>query len=596
MSFWSDSRRRKFFRVAVLYILAAWVTLQVADLAFPGLGIPPSAIRHVWIAALLGFPIALVAGWLYNVTPRGLVRTVPVDGQDVPVKPLRQADYLILGALMLLSGAILVGLASALFNTRSISMPGRGAAHPLTPLIAVLPFANSSEGQEYAYLPEGISEDILNQLAGVTGLRVVSRSSSFGLAETRVDRDEVARRLQADYLVTGDVGRFGQVVRVTARLFSAGAAEPLWAETYERDRTQVFGIHEAVAASVARTLGIDHPLATEGAHVPDREAYDLYLRARFIAQARTAEALESGVSLIEDALRIDPLFAEGHGFLATLYFLQRQYAAKSPEEESEAFDLAERAAVQALILDENLPAARGILAVRALYRYEWQLAEENFKRTLAVAPNDSRVRRWYSRMLLWLGYIEEALMQAQAAQRLDPLSAASNGNLGLVFALLGEDDEALEYAGIARDLGLESFYTPDIMVYLANGRLDKAATAWTDGLRARGRDAGIVNRVVRATEHPDVLPATLEELEALIPQARPALEPAAALLLLRQYETFLDLVENDGFMDLWSPLARPVRQLPAFRQVVAEAGMLDYWKVRGWPDLCKPADNGFVCD
>ena len=342
-------------------------------------------------------------------------------------------------------------------------------------------------------------------------------------------------------------------------------------------------------------LGVDDGTPLARTHEPDHEAYDLYLRSRFVAQARTPEKLARSVNLVLQALDIDPLFAEARGYLATLYFFQKAYTEGSEEEHARLFDLAEKTAVQALVLDVDLPGARALLGVRALYRHEWQLAEENFKRAVSIAPNDSQVRRWYSRQLMWLGYLEEALFQARAAQRLDPISAVSNGNLGLAFALLGENAEAKKYAGIARELGLDYFYSADIMVDLADGRLADAARAWKAGRKARGHDADIITMVMSTSDQPESIASTMGHLETIAPEARAALESTLAVLFLRQYETFLDNVEEDGFMDLWVPLAQPARQLLSFRKMVTDAGMVDYWKIRGWPDLCHPADDDFIC-
>ena len=151
-----------------------------------------------------------------------------------------------------------------------------------------------------------------------------------------------------------------------------------------------------------------------------------------------------------------------------------------------------------------------------------------------------------------------------------------------MFALLGQDAETKKYAGIAREQGLAYFYTADLMVDLANGRLADAVVAWTAGLEAWGHDADLVAMVVEASARPELVSSTLEYLGRA---AGPAREQALALLFLRQYDVYLSDVEADRFLLLWSPLARPARQLPSFHEVLAKARILDYWRDRGWPDL-----------
>jgi len=594
-SFLSETRRRKLFRVAVLYIVAAWVVLQVADLAFPGLDIPESAIRYVWMGAFFVFPLALLAGWFYNITPKGLVRTASVDNRDVSDHPLGRSDYLLLTALLLLSASIIYGLTIQIVRMRTVGPDDVKTDRFISASIAVLPFVNAGDNQQNDYLADGISEDILNRLARLSNLHVASRTSSFNLNGKGSDFGLVSKLLRVDHILAGTVARSGDVVRVSAQLVRGDSGEPIWSRVYKKEWTDFFGIQDDIASAVTGVLGIDEATPLARTHEPDREAYDLYLRARFIAQARTPETLARSVNMVRQALDMDPLFAEARGYLASLYFFQKAYTTGSEEEHARLFDLAEKTAVHALVLDVDLPSARALLGVRALYRHEWQLAEENFKRAIFIAPNDSQVRRWYSRQLMWLGYLEEALFQARAAQRIDPISAVSNGNLGLAFALLGENAEAKKYAGIARELGLDYFYNADIMVDLSDGRLADAARAWAAGLKASGHDADIITMVMNTSDQPESIASTIAHLEALAPEAGAALEWTLAVLFLRQYEKFLDNVEEDGFMELWIPLAQPARQLSSFRKVVTEAGMVDYWKIRGWPDLCQPADDDFIC-
>ncbi len=585
----SELRRRNVLRMLALYIVAAWLIMQVAEVII-GLANLPQWIGPSVLALLaVGFPIALIFSWFYELTPEGISLEKDVArGESITRVTGRRLDFLVIS---LLCAAVIL---FAYDKWWVLDLPEQS--------IAVLPFENMSDDPGQEYFSDGLSEELLNLLAKVPALRVTSRSSAFAFKGQNIDISTIAQKLNVTHILVGSVRKSSNKVRITAQLIEARSDTHLWSETYDRELKDIFVIQDEISGRIVQALKIalgtnEHELITKAREPTEHlEAYDLYLRARSIAQARTPESLARSVSLIKESLEIDPLYAESRGFLATLYFLQKAYTATTAEESDSLLDLAEHTAVQALVLDENLSGPRAILAVRALYRHEWQLAEENFKRAVAVAPNDSQVRRWYSRQLMWLGYLEEALIQARAAQRLNPISAVSNGNLGLVLALLDKDTEAKKYSAIARELGLNYFFTSDIMVDLGNGRLADAAKAWTAGLEALGHDSEMVTMVVEASKRPEMISSTLEYLDALGPEAEPVRELGQALLLLRQYEAYLSNLEGDWFLMLWCPLASPIRQLPSFQAEVTKAGMLDYWKVRGWPDLCHPSDEGFVCD
>jgi len=605
MSLYHELKRRNVFRVGAAYIVAAWLLIQVAETIFPLFGFDDKPARIAVIILAIGFPMFLLFSWVFEITPEGLKKEKDFDRwTSVAHKTGKQFDRIII---------VLLAIALAYFafdrwvvspqrlatGLQEARQEGRNTALVESygdKSVAVLPFVNMSSDSEQNYFSDGNSEELLNLLAKIPELRVISRTSAFKFKGKDINIPSIAKQLNVAHFLEGSVRKSGNKVRITAQLIEARSDTHLWSETYDRTLDDIFAIQDEIAAKVVAQLKVTLLGELPKVRETDLEAYDLYLRARFVAQARTPETMERSVSMIEEALDIDPLFAEGRGFLATLYFLQKAYATKTEEEEASLFELAERTAVEALVLDENQPGPRAVLAVRAMYKHEWQLAEQNFKRALAIAPNDSQVRRWYSRQLMWLGYLEEALLQAKAAQRLDPISAVSNGNLGYVFALLDEDAEAKKFAGIARELGLDYFYSSDIMVDLGNGRLADAAKAWTAGLEALGHDTEMVTMVVEASKRPEMISSTLEYLDALGQEVEPGRELALALLLLRQYEAYLSNLGGDWFFMLWCPLARPIRQLPSFQAEVTKAGMFEYWKERGWPDLCHPAGDGFVCD
>ena len=606
MSLFSELKRRNVFRVATAYVVAAWLTIQVAETILPAFGFGDTALRLVITFLAIAFFPALVFSWAFEITPKGLKREVDLAREESITRYTgKRLDRIIMVLLALALGYFAFDkfLLDPARDAELAEATARQARSEVLAQsyrdrsIAVLPFVDLSPKGDQEYFSDGISEELLNLLARIPDLRVIARTSSFSYKGKDMKIADMAAELNVGHVLEGSVRKAGNKLRISAQLIEARGETHLWSETYDRELRDIFALQDEIAGKVVEQLRVRLVGETVGVKEHDPDAYDLYLRAKFIAQTRTPESLSKSIDLIQQALVIDPLFAEGHGFLATLYFLQRQYGRVTTlEERNSLFALAERSAIQALSLNEKLPGPHAILAVTALYRFQWQLAEENFMRAIDFGPNDSHVRRWYSRHLMWLGYLEEAYDQASLAQRLDPINPSSNGNLGLVFALKGNDAQAKKYAGIGRELGLVNFYSPDLMVDLASGRWTDAAAAWAAGLKASGHDTELVTGIFEAREHPELIEPILEYIKSRGPQLGPAGELDLALLLLGQYEEFLSLVEGDSFMTLWTPLAHPARQLPEFRELVSDAGMVTYWKFRGWPDLCHPVEDGFVCD
>jgi TolB-like protein len=606
MSLFNELKRRNVFRVATAYVVAAWLTIQVAETILPAFGFGDTALRLVIILLAIALIPTLVFSWAFEFTPKGLKREVDFTREESFTRYTgKRLDRIIMVLLVLALGYFALDkfllepvrdaelVAGTAQQTRSEVLAQSYGDQS----IAVLPFVDLSPEGDQEYFSDGISEELLNLLARIPELRVIARTSSFSYKGKDVKIADIAAELNVDHVLEGSVRKAGNNLRISAQLIDARTETHLWSETYDRELQNIFALQDEIADKVVEQLKAELVGKVTEVQGRDPDAHDLYLRAKFIAQTRTPESLAKSISLIQEALVIDPLFAEGHGLLATLYFLQRQYGRVSTEEEQNLLlDLAGRSAIHALDLNEKLPEPYAILAVTALYRFQWQLAEENFSRAINFGPNDSQVRRWYSRQLMWLGYLEEAYAQASLAQRLDPINPSSNGNLGFVFALKGDDALAKKYAGIGRDLGLVHFYSPDLIVDLASGRWTDAAADWASGLEASGHDTELVTRVFEALENPDLIAPTLEYMESLGPKLGPAGELDIALLLLEQYEQFLSEIEGDRLLTLWSPLAFPVRQLPEFQEFVSGAGMVKYWKLRGWPDLCNPVENGFVCN
>ena len=350
MSFFNELQRRNILRIAAAYVVAAWLAIQVAETIFPLFGFGDAPARIVVILLAIGFPLFLVFSWVFEITPEGLKLEKDVKREEsITRKTGKRLDRIIIVLLTLALGYFAVD--------KFVFQPARDAALVEETArqarsealidsygeksIAVLPFADLSPDGDQQYFSDGISEELLNLLAKIPDLRVIARTSSFSYKGKDVKIADVARELNVGYVLEGSVRKADGNVRITAQLIEARSETHLWSETYERELRNVFAVQDEIAFRVVDQLAVrllDEAAGTSGY---DPGAYDLYLRAKFIAQSRTPQALERSISLIEEALVIDPMFAEGRGFLATLYFLQRAYGQAITSEERELlFDLA----------------------------------------------------------------------------------------------------------------------------------------------------------------------------------------------------------------------------------------------------------------
>ena len=256
-----DLRRRHVFRVAALYIVGAWLLLQISDVIFPGLGIPEAAIRYVMIAALVGFPIALVVGWMYELTPDGIARTAPLsESTGVSDLSLRGTDYVILGALVLVAVSVTYGLIVRMDDVVEVepaSVERMAFPLPDKPSIAVLPFDNMSDDAEQEYFVDGMTEDLITDLSKISGLFVIARNSVFTYKGTAVKVQEVAEDLGVRYVLEGSVRKAGNSVRINAQLIDAVTGGHVWAERYDDSAEDIFALQDRITEKIVSALELN---------------------------------------------------------------------------------------------------------------------------------------------------------------------------------------------------------------------------------------------------------------------------------------------------------------------------------------------------
>lgn len=438
-------RRRRVFRVAAIYIVVAWVAVQVAATALPGLEIPDVAIRYVWFAVLLGFPLAVAFAWRYDLTPRGIVRTPAADHGQVADLSLRPVDFAILGLLALVAVAIAYQVVVEISHSGATTIVS-------TPLnvrpnaIAVLPLDNLSGDPEQAYFVDGMQEALISDLSMISSLAVTSRTSTQQFGDSTMPTRMIAAQLGVAKVIEGSVYRIGDRVRISLQLIDAALDRNVWSQEFERDYADVFHLQSEIANTIAREVEArvtqDEAARLSESRAVDPRAYDAYLRARFHLDRFTPQDFELAAHLLQTAVDIEPDYALAYVGLASISAQPIVMGLVSPIVEGPRW----RASVErAVALDPNLAEAQYAYAgYMAWHGWNWDEAESAFRRSIQLNPSYARSRIFYSHFLAAMGRHTEATEQMQVALRLDPLNTFFHAMHGNQLALSREYDAALD--------------------------------------------------------------------------------------------------------------------------------------------------------
>ena len=434
-----EARRRKVFRTAALYLLGSWAVLQVADVLFPGFGIPETAIQALVWAAALGFPVALIFGWMFEVGPGGVRRTHPQGATEVAEpQPLARRDYLLLAAFMVVATVLVFRAVQEVRQTPVSAAPDVAESNGtevtrLPNSIAVLPFTNISSDPENEYFCDGISEEILNEISTVRELNVIGRTSSFAFKGSNVGIDRISATLGVHYVLQGSVRKAERRLRISAQLLDERGRQ-LWTQTFDRELTNVFDIQQEIAQAVVARVATEVSSRPRAPSQPGLEAYDRYLAGRELLHQRD---MAGAMAELQHAIDLDPGFAEAQADWA----IARVIGAPSKQD----LDAAAAAIDRALELKPQLlraQAARGLWFLQSSPP-DPAAAEPVLRRVLAQDPDMSDALLWLSSALLQLGKSDEGREIMQRAYRIDPLHPSIAGNLANMLLESGDDEAAL---------------------------------------------------------------------------------------------------------------------------------------------------------
>jgi TolB-like protein/Tfp pilus assembly protein PilF len=453
-TFFAELKRRNVYKVAVAYAVVGWLLIQVATQVFPFFEVPNWGVRLVVLLIVIGFPVALVIAWAFELTPQGLKRT-EMAADTRPSRPAKHTWIFV----VIVAGAMSVGL---FFLGRYTATDGRRSAASLPgKSIAVLPFENRSRDPENAYFTEGVQDEILTRLAKVADLKVISRTSTQHFKSSPDDLAQIAQRLGVAHILEGSVQKSEDQVRVNVQLINAATAAHLWAESFDRKLTDIFAVESEIAKIVADKLQAkltgseEHAIAarpTESA-----EAHQLYLKGRFFWNKRTGPDLRKSIDYFQQAIDKDPNYALAYAGLGDSYVLLSGFGAATPPE---SFPPAEAAAKKALEIDDTLAEAHTTLGFSlSVYHLDFAGSIKEFERAIALNPNYATAHHWFGNStLLAVGQFDRAIAEGKRALELDPLSVIITADLGADYMVARRYDEAIEQLRRAIEMDPRFYY------------------------------------------------------------------------------------------------------------------------------------------
>jgi adenylate cyclase len=608
MAFLAELKRRRVGKVALAYGAVAWAVTESASVVLPALHVPDWAMTFLVVFLLIGFPVAMVLAWVFDMSAQGIQRTEPSpEAQAAPQLQFRTRAAFGIAVLVAMAG-----LGYLLYER------GLGRAQPAggRNSIAVLPFTNLSGDPSREFFSDGISEELLNLLARVPGLQVAARTSAFAYKGRNVDIRQVGRELGVETVLEGSVRQSGDQLRITAQLIDTTNGFHLWSETYDRRMADVFLVQDEIAAAIVDKLRIqlapkEQQLAQrDKAPTQDLQAYEYYLQARAIWKRRGEDNLRRAIELYQSALARDPAFARAHAALASAYVVLPGYT-REDEDEGKYMQLAEQSARQALALDPKIGEAHAVLAQIASERGDLLDAESGFFFAISLEPNEPTPHHWYSILLHKVGRLDAALEQARSAYGLDPSAPVLASNLANGYMTRGDDEQALRYARLASELGIAPGGSEGLeaTVAIRRGQWDEARRLLQQQASLPPELKPFVSGFVDALADPAQSPALVARMQQIDPKIATQADLLQPYLQLGQLDLVYRILEQSLERDrlawihdwnvahFWSPEAAAFRADPRLSRLVERTVLVDYWKQYGYPDHCRAGDGdrALVC-
>ncbi|HEY2123983.1 MAG TPA: hypothetical protein VGG94_00860 [Chthoniobacterales bacterium] len=631
-NFFTELKRRNVIRMAGLYLVGAWLLIQVASTMLPAFDGPPWVLRGLIIILAIGFIPMLIFSWIFELTPQGLKRDEDVRPEEsIAPQTARRMNHTIIAVLVAALGYFAIdkfviaprrqmgggrnaGEGAAGLSTQATpDAQGLAGARPSIPekSIAVLPFVNMSSDRENEYFVDGLTEEILTRLAQISALRVPGRTSSFAFKGKNTDLRQIGTELGVAHVLEGSVRKSGDHLRITAQLVRTVDGFHLWSQNFDRKLNDVFTIQEEIARAIADALsaplGLAEPTNPQR-QTKDMEVYDKFLQARALLAQRSPDMLRRAIELLTAAVDRDPRFATGWAALAQARALAFYYLTDIPD----PLKAAEEAARKALALDDSIATAHSALADVLRDRHDWLAAESEYKRALQLSPGEAETHNQYAQMLLKLGRISDALRHGLRACELEPLGWVPPSVVSLAYLSHGDLVQSRTFLDRSEKLSdrPRGFQTRMELIY-ALSRQDRDATrraltlaqqtTWAPG-SPKPALIDALDQALAGFQNSSAAPWDLgKTLKEFGPSGR--LPLSAVAVFVGQKQVALDAIfleektpGNDIAALIWTPAYQPLRNEPRFLEFLKTIKMPEYWRVVGWSEFCHAkGDKDFEC-
>lgn len=449
----AELKRRHVYRMAVAYAVVAWLLIQVATQVFPFFDVPNWAVRLVVVLLALGFPVALILAWAFELTPEGIKRTrdVSPNERSSTFRAGRKFVGIVLAMAVVAAGLMIyhfvrqVTLAPDSRSITSATLPKKS--------IAVLPLLNESGDSADEYFSDGLSEELIAALAQIKQLKVVGRSSSFQFKGRKRDSKTIAAKLGVGTLLEGTVRKQGDKVRIVAELINAADGTELWSETFERELKDIFAVQREIAAAVAHSLELSllgEDAVAKEAMTNSVEAHNAYLQGHFYFQRRNLEDYQRAVGFFDQAVKADPDFALAYAERSESW---TWIGDLTSENQREAWAAAAKDAEEAVDIDPNLAEAHAALGwVRFFIQWKFGEGLTALRRAQQLSPNNATANDLLARVIVYFGQLGEAEQLARQAVEVDPLAFQARISLARVFFSAGKLDGAYAAGSKAAEL------------------------------------------------------------------------------------------------------------------------------------------------
>jgi adenylate cyclase len=598
MTVFQELKRRNVIRVGALYLVAAWLLLQLTDVLSSLLPVPAWTGSLVFLLLAVGFFPVMLFAWVYEMTPEGLKREADIDrSKSITSSTGHKINTVIIVLLVLAIGGL---VADRLIPEASVVTQVAETEPEVSVIddtsIAVLPFADMSADKDQQYFTDGLSEELLNLLVRVDGLRVASRTSSFAYRDSTLGIPDISKALNVGHVLEGSVRKDGNRIRITAQLIETATDAHLWSENFDRELVDIFAIQDEIANAIVGALagqlnlGDDKAVVVEAA-TDNLDAYEMYLAARELYINRID--ISESIRLLRAAIELDPNFARAWEGLAAAEVIGDAWLA---EDGIDHLALAEEAANRALELNPDLSMPMAVLAILLETRDKDIVASlELYEEAIARDPKNTTAWLWKGILFDFAGFMDEAIEAFQQCLTIDPGYLNCKQIMAKSYLSKGDVETALRFHNQTLESVFHSTSHAFIPTYVRTGHRLLAVHIADAKL---GHDNAPVIEWIRAIENPDgdnsAGYARLKDWERRTDSGLNLHSIYNVFLTFKDYD---ELVAEDGAgWLLWLPEAEEFRASPQFKQFILDSGTYEFWQSYGFPPQCRPiGDDNFEC-